>query len=262
MDPKKWLSKDPLFGSVQCIYCGGMGETSDHTPPRVLLPREPPVGLQFMTVPACRACNAGFSNDEARAAAIIATVSFTDYDRHATAVGGWLYSAKEHDHTLARFIDERIGTDGVFQVDETVLEVLVRVFTKTAIGLIFFEFGRIVPGDRLRLLGLEHTRNILPDALVEQFRRADGGWPEVTPSGRELERYVMALEGLSPRHITRWKRYLPEFFEFKFIKRSDHSLLCAMNFHDALTALFECPWPSDAGPRRRGKPSRRGKPKN
>jgi hypothetical protein len=207
-----------------------------------------------MTIPACRACNSSYSSDETIAAAIIATVSFTDYDRRAIAAGGWLDSAKKRDRALSRFIGDRLGADGIFQVDGPVIQVIERILTKTVVGVIFFEFGRIVPREKMELLAIGHAKNIVPDALVEQFRRVDSGWAEVTPSGRELERQVMAVAGLRPRHGTPWRTYILGFFEYKFIRRSNDTLLCAMKLHDALTALFECPWPSRAGPRRKGKP--------
>ena len=96
-------------------------------------------------------------------------------------------------------------------------------------------------------------KTILPSALVESFRREDNGFAEVTPSGRELERQVMALYGLEPKHTTKWRVFLPEYFEFMFIKRSNQKLICALKVHDALTILLECPWPSRSGPRRKGR---------
>ena len=263
MNPSKWLARDPLFGLPQCVYCGGVADTSDHTPPRSLLPRELPKDVQVMTVPACQRCNGGYSTEETLTAAVVATVSFGEYDRRATREGGWLDSAKKKDISLARFLDERLGADGIFKVDERVIQCLSRVLTKTAVGLIFFEFGLIVPKENICLVGLEHAKNILPDAFVEQFRRSDNAWAEVTPSGRELERQVMALAGLRPPHTSPWKTYIAGFFEYKLIRRSNQTLLCAMLLHDSVTALFESPWPSQAGPRRRGKPSHmRGKPTN
>ena len=237
-----------------CVYCGGVADTSDHTPPRAFLPRKLPQGIQAMTIPACRACNAGYSQDEVRAAAVVSTVSFTASDRRATAPGGWLHTAMNRDQALARFIADRMGDDGIFQVDEIVVKTLSRVMIKSAVGLIFFEFGRIVPRDHVTVLAIEHAKNVVPEAMMELFRCVDGGWAEVTPSGRELEREVMAVAGIPPRHTTPWKIYVPDFFEYNFLRRSNNTLLCAMKLHEALTVLVECPWPSRAGPRRRGKP--------
>lgn len=254
MNPNKWISRLPLFGTPICVYCGGAANSSDHTPPRCFLPRKLPIKLQVMTVPACTACNVAFSNDELRAAAVICSVSFTSADREAVAEGGWVYGAMERDKALKRFINERLDANGYFQVDQTVIETLSRIFVKTAVGLLFFEFGRILNRGDISLLALEHAKNVDPSAFVELHRRNDGGWAEVTPSGRELERQVMAVEGLRPAHMSEWRAYVPGYFEYLFIRRSNRMLLCALKLHDALTVLLECPWPSRAGPRRRGKP--------
>lgn len=209
-----------------------------------------------MTVPACKVCNTGFSSDELRAAAVVCTVSFTKADREAVAPGGWVHSAMERDKALKRFIDSRLQPDGIFMPDEEVIQALHRVAKKTAIGLLFYEFGKILRPTELEVIALDHAKNIHPSALVEAHRRNDSLFAEVTPSGRELERQVMALCGLEPRHMPRWKVHIQQFFEHMFIKRSNDRMLCAMKFHDTLTILVECPWPSDAGPRRVGKPRR------
>jgi hypothetical protein len=257
VNPNKWLPKLPLFDALMCVYCGNAADSSDHTPPRCLLPKKLPQNFQAMTVPACKDCNNKYSNDERRAAALICTVSFTKTDIEAVAVGGWVHAALEQDKALKGFINSRLRKDGVFMPGQEALEVLIRVAKKTATGLLFYEFGRIMRPDELEVIAIEHAKNVHPSALVESHRRDDAFFAEVTPSGRELERQVMALCGLEPRHMPRWKVHIPEFFEYMFIKRSNGKLLCAMKFHDALTVLLECPWPSEAGPRRAGKPRNR-----
>lgn len=209
-----------------------------------------------MTVPACPACNNRFSLMEERAAAVIATVSFRGEDQAATRPGGWLHRAKESDAALAQFIGSRVNKDGFFQVDHEVKDTLATVMAKTAVGLLFHEFGRIVTLESITLAGLEHARNILPEAFLEMHRQEGHGFAEVTPSGRELERQIQALLGLRPRHSAIWKIYVPGYFEYAFIRCSDQTMLCGMKVHDALTGVVRCPWPSRAGPRRRGAPPR------
>lgn len=260
MDRNKWLPKLPLFGLPSCVYCGAPADTSDHTPPRCFLPRKLPETVQAMTVPACRACNASYSNDEVRAAAVICTVSFTEADRKAIAKGGWIHSALQHDNKLRLFIEERLGLDGVFRVDAEVLNVFDRITKKTAVGLLFFEFGKIVKLSTLTVVTMDHAKNVPANALVESHRRTDHGFAEVTPSCRELERQVKAFMGLEPPHMPKWRVFIPEYFEYMFIMRSNRKLMCAMKIHDALTVLLECPWPSEAGPRRVGTKKVRRKP--
>jgi hypothetical protein len=47
---------------ANCIHCGGATETRDHCPSRVLLDEPHPDSLPYL--PACAACNRGFSLDE------------------------------------------------------------------------------------------------------------------------------------------------------------------------------------------------------
>lgn len=257
MDRRKWLSSSTLFGRPACLYCGGVADTSDHTPPRCFLPRTLPADVQVMTVPACHGCNTSFQQDELRAAAILCTVSFTSADRGAVAQGGWVNAAIERDRSLRDFIEKRLGPDGIFRVDSTVFDIFSRIMIKTGVGLLFYEFGRPVARDKLRVIGIEHSANVQADAFVECHRRVEADWAEVTPSCRELERQVMAVYGLAPRHMPKWKVYVPGFFEYMFIRRTNAKLLCAMKLHDTLTVVTECPWPSMRGPKRAGKPRRR-----
>jgi hypothetical protein len=256
MDRRKWLPYSALFGGPPCVYCGGAADTSDHTPPRCFLPRTLPADVQVMTVPACGPCNTSFQQDELCAATILCTVSFTNVDQAAVAKGGWAYAAIERDRSLRDFIEQRVGPDGIFRVDSTVFGIFSRVMIKTAIGLLFYEFGRVIAEDKLRIIGIEHSANVQADAFVECHRRVGPGWAEVTPSCRELERQVMAVSGLAPRHMPAWKVYVPGFFEYMFIRRTNAKLLCAMKLHDTLTVVTECPWPSMRGPKRGGKPRR------
>lgn len=206
-----------------------------------------------MTVPSCTACNLAYAQDEQRATAIICIVSFTKADCEAVVEGGWVYSAMQQDQVLRKFIGERLGADGSFRPDHLALEILSRVMKKTAVGLLFWEFGRLVPRDSLSVITIEHAKNIHPVALAEIHRRDDALWAEVTPSGRELERQVMAVKGMVPPHMPKWRVYVPEYFEYMFLRRSNRMIMCAMKLHEALTVLLECPWPARAGPRRKGK---------
>ncbi len=203
MDPRRWLPSLPLFGSLACVYCGGPADTSDHTPPRCLLPKSLPGHVQAMTVPACSQCNGKFSQDEMRTAAVLCTVSFSKADQVAVAPGGWVHSKMQKDSALRDFVGKRLGADGVFRPDAPVFETISRVMTKTAAGLLFHGFGRIVPLRKMTFIGVEHARNVQPSAFAETYRRDDAAWAEVTPSGRELERQVVALFGGDSRRACR-----------------------------------------------------------
>jgi hypothetical protein len=211
-----------------------------------------------MTVPACSRCNVGFSHDEIRTAAVISTISFSDADRLSVAFGGRIHLQMKRDPQLADFVNSRLGADGIFRPDPTVLEAISRIVKKTTAGLLFHEFGRVVPLSDISLIAIDHTRNIDPSALAELYRREDDVWAEATPSGRELERQVFAALGQKPRNMPKWRTYVRKFFKYMFIRRSNDTLLTAMVIHDALTVLLACPWRSRAGPRRNGRPPRQG----
>ena len=54
---------------VGCVYCGGVPDTRDHVPSRVLLDKPFPANLPV--VPCCRSCNNSYSRDEEYCAALV-----------------------------------------------------------------------------------------------------------------------------------------------------------------------------------------------
>jgi len=236
MDLRKWFQSLLQSGSFACVYCGNVADTFDHTPPRCLLPTLPG-DVQAMPVPACSACNTAFSLDEMRAAAVVCTVSFTHADRAAVAPGGWVHLALGRDSSLSDFVCTRLGADGVFRADTAVMEVISRIATKTAAGLLFYEYGRIVSLVDISIVEVEHCKNVHPPALAELHRRDDALWAAVTPSGRELERQVLDWDGQEPPHMPKWRIYVPEFFEYMFLRRSNNMLLTAMKLKRQSTLI-------------------------
>lgn len=67
MDPRQLYIDERLTG--YCVYCGGIPETRDHVPSRVLL--DDPFPSNLPVVECCAACNASFSMDEAYLACFI-----------------------------------------------------------------------------------------------------------------------------------------------------------------------------------------------
>lgn len=201
-----------------------------------------------MTIPACISCNSSFQKDEQLVAAIISTVSFTPEDV-ASANDGWLAKTKARDSRIRQFIDSRMTSDGYFQPDDLTIRAISKVAVKTAVGLLFYEYGRVVQRQDVAVLGIDHAKRIDPNAFIENFR-IPSGWAEVTPSGKQLERQVQAAFGISPKGATPWREFLPEFFEYKFISGLNSKLLIGLKFHDAILVVLESPRPSSAGPNR------------
>ncbi len=251
MDYKKWFPYLPLFKAFRCSYCGGVSDSHDHTPPNCLLPKPTPLQVRLMTIPACKTCNRSFSDDENLLKAIILTVSFNPADIQESNENGWLFQKKRRDKKLRDFIDSRLTEDGIFLLDQNAFDVIARIATKTTVGLLLYEFGRVVSMADVCVVGLEHTKNYDPTAFAEIHRRDDGLCPEITSSGRELERQVQAMFGIPSKNTAKWKIFIPDYFEYLFMERSNGKLLTGLNFHNAITILLECPWPSMAGPNRK-----------
>jgi hypothetical protein len=70
MNQLKNLADDRLING--CIYCGGVAETRDHVPSRILL--EPPYPENLPVVGCCEQCNQGFSKDEEYVVCLIEAV--------------------------------------------------------------------------------------------------------------------------------------------------------------------------------------------
>lgn len=70
MDPRQLFSDCRNTGI--CVYCGGTPTTRDHVPSRVFL--DEPFPADLPVVPACAACNVGFSLDEQYVACFIECV--------------------------------------------------------------------------------------------------------------------------------------------------------------------------------------------
>jgi hypothetical protein len=60
MDPRKLFVDERLSGS--CVYCGGVPDSRDHVPSKVLL--DDPLPPDLPVVEACSTCNGNFSLDE------------------------------------------------------------------------------------------------------------------------------------------------------------------------------------------------------
>lgn len=92
-----------------CVHCGGLNETVDHVPSKVLLDEPYPENL--MATPACRECNNGLSLDEEYLACLLECVIAGDAapeKLHRAKIGRIL---RANSSLLARL--QRARTDGV-----------------------------------------------------------------------------------------------------------------------------------------------------
>lgn len=177
MDPKHYLFVDErLLG--RCVYCGGMPDTRDHVPSKILL--DDPLPANLAVVEACVDCNRGFSLDEEYLACFLECVlvgsSEVDLVRRPKVKRALL-----HNRRLAERIQSsaHLDEDGrcVWIPESRVSNVLV----KLSRGHVVYE---------LSLTRIDEPREIVFRPLStmsalerETFERAGAGdirgWPEV-----------------------------------------------------------------------------------
>jgi hypothetical protein len=78
----------------------------------------------------------------------------------------------QRDESLRQFVSSRQGADGMFRLDQEVTSTIERIAKKTAFGLLFQEYGRLVPFSDLQVIAMQHANNVHPNALTEQHRYA------------------------------------------------------------------------------------------
>jgi len=203
-----------------CLYCTRPGDTDDHVPPKVLLERPYPLNLR--TVPACRACNGGWSLDEEYVATFLALVGATPRLQAKVTDGGKvdrsLVGAPRFDDRIISALT--VTADGRVAINPE-MNRIATVMAKIAMGLHALKYGR---GPTLRafsclaVCGLEgELPPKLRDALFDRRR-------------------------VKPK---RWTIVQAEVFSFVFVKppKDGAPLWCVINLHQTLIVVVECPAP-------------------
>lgn len=155
-----------FFRSGCCVYCGANNAaTKDHVPAKAFLSSALPTG--FPTVPACEACNNGFSDDEKYVASLIqctlvGTTEVLQKDKDSS-LRARLSSAQYQDETGSGFIPEE--------------DRVAKVVRKLALGHAFFELHH-------RLFDSPCSIDFRPlirltEAEQEAFNSGTTLWPEV-----------------------------------------------------------------------------------
>lgn len=98
-----------------CVYCGGISETRDHVPSRVLL--DEPLPDNMPVVDACSACNVGFSDDEMYLACVVDVVRASDANPDLVPRKRIARILREQPLLLARLERARRVNDGVVAFD-------------------------------------------------------------------------------------------------------------------------------------------------
>lgn len=183
----------PSYGDERalafCAFCGGETGTRDHCPSRVFLDEPYPENLPV--VPACSACNTGFSVDEEYLACLVSCViaGSTDPDMISREkIKGIL----EHTPALrARIEASRSTLDGtiIFKPEN---ERVLAIVTKLAKGHALYELHEpcISTPDEIDYLPLM----LMTDTQRESFENPEpfGGYPEV--GSRALQRLLIGTD--------------------------------------------------------------------
>ena len=172
-----------------CAFCGGKTGTRDHCPSRVLL--DDPFPSNLPVVPACPACNNGFSADEEYVACLLACViaGSTEPERVARAKVRRLLTAKP---ALRSRIESSRRAEGETTLFIPEHDRIVAVVKKLARGHAMFELHEILIDEPTDLW-------FLPLENMQEHHRTDfespessNVWPEV--GSRAMQRLISGAD--------------------------------------------------------------------
>jgi hypothetical protein len=254
-------------GSRLCVYCHGPANTQDHAPPRCLFRKPRPSNL--ITLPACRACNSGFSFHESLVKALLAiTTSNPDFAIERERVARSL----ARDKRLRSTIDSARRPDGNYELSGPILDSVERVMRKTAQGLFFGLYDRLLSARDIQLQFVSDQRFITPEQLVDEIRPGslrditDQPLPAITPSCWMVREPVFFVKFGNPNlgfverifRLVRetpidWVDFQRGVVRFAFIKSDARTAVCVLDLWKTLVVSLKAPWPARRGPLRRGK---------
>lgn len=264
-------TRSPLPYSRRCVYCGGTADTNDHAPPKCLLRR--PLPSNLITLPACEACNSGYSFDENVVRTLLALTSGHPELVAERQPGGRTDRALARDTRLRSLLAGCRRADGAYELTGEVLRSFDRVLKKVAQGLFFGLYERFVPRDQLELLLVTDQQSTTPEQVVDQVRPpqfrdiTDEPLPDLTPSSWPMREPVFFLtlqpeDGSEPvQRLFRlirdtpveWVEFQPSIFRFGFVKSENCGAVCVLDLWKSIVAAVSAPWPDSRGPLRRGR---------
>ncbi len=173
---------------AHCVHCGGLTETRDHCPSRVLLDKPHPENLPYL--PACAPCNSGFSRDEEYFASLVECSRTGSVE---AVIRPKIRQIFEHSPALAtRLSQARNVTDsGItwFAIEE---ERVRKVVLKLARGHAAFELSepQCEEPSSIRFAPLHSLPDSARQAFEGDLAAGPSGWPEV--GSRAMQRMVIA----------------------------------------------------------------------
>lgn len=226
-----------------------------------------------MTFPACQKCNNDYSFDENVVRAILTLVSTHPHLVSECKPNGRLSRALARDKRLQGVLARSRQPDGNYGLTDEIMRAFQRVFCKTAQGLFFGLYERLVPKDQLHLIRVENRRLMSPDDLILELRPSplqditDKPLSAISPNSWHTREpiYIMELQPVNGGppvrrvfHLTRetpaeWGMFQDGIFQYTFIKREEGGIVCVLNLWKTLLIAVAAPWPDGRGPIRRGK---------
>jgi hypothetical protein len=254
-----------------CVYCGGVADTKDHTPPRGLLRK--PLPSNLITLPACRKCNHGFSYDEKVVRAFLALINEHPDMTAERAPGGWLDSTCKRDPSLRKILEESRQPNGNYAITTDLYGRFDRVFRKTVQGLFFALYDRLVPKKKIQVIRIEDRRLTTPEEVIAEVRPnplidiTDEPLSEITPNSWHTREpiYIVTLTPLTEGDpiqrafrlvrdtAVEWIHLQPGLFSFAFVKFDEGGTACIFELWQTLIVTVVAPWPDARGPMRRGR---------
>lgn len=264
-------TRTPLSDSSKCVYCGGSADTNDHAPPKCLLRR--PLPSNLITLPACEACNSGYSFDENVVKTLLALTSSHPELVAERQPGGRTDRALARDARLRSLIAGCRQQSGGYELTGEVLRSFDRVLKKVVQGLYFGLYERFVARENLELLLVADQQSTTPEQVVDQVRPpqfrdiTDEPLPELTPSSWPMREPVFFVtlqpaDGTGPvQRLFRlirdtpveWVEFQSGIFRFGFVKSESGQAVCVLDLWKSIVAAVSAPWPDSRGPLRRGR---------
>jgi hypothetical protein len=232
----------------------------------------PPLPSNLITLPACRACNNGFSFDENVVRTLLSLVGIHPHLIEERQPGAWLERTLKRNPKIKTILDASRRSDGSYQLVGQLFESFRRVFFKTTQGMFYGLYDRIVRPEQLRLLRVEDQRFIKPEEVIANIRPnplvdlTDQPLPEISPHSWHTREPIFTMELVDPatgkksQRVFRlvrdtpveWVCFQPDIFSVAFVK-CDEGCACVMDLWKTLVVTIKAPWPDDRGALRKGR---------
>lgn len=257
-------------GQPICVYCGRVADSKDHAPPKCLM--LPPLPSNLITLPACMECNNGFSFDENVVRAFLSLIGNHPHLVEERKPGAWLERTLQRSPKIKQILEAARQPGGRYSLTGNLLESVKRVSSKTAQGMFYGLYDRVVPKEDLTLIRIEDQRETTVEDVIIAIRPnplvdiTDEPLSEISPHSWHARQPIITMELVDPatrqkcQRVFRLVRDTPtEWFPFQentfraVVVKCDDGCACIMDLWKTLIITVKAPWADDRGPLRRGR---------